>query len=67
MIKLIDMLNELSTWFSYSDEEITAATKSNITTDNTPEFARFVSDWGAGDYDEDSCQADRELKYFIKK
>jgi hypothetical protein len=67
MVKVVEMLSELSTWSSFSDTEIAAAARSKINTGNSKEFAKFVSHWKIGAYDEDPHEAAVELRRFINK
>ena len=66
MYTVEQILNELSTWISFSNEMHTRARECNITTANNSGFQRFVSDWGDGMYDEDPDQAAQELEHIIK-
>jgi len=61
------MILELSTWVTFSAEELAAAKASDINTKNSNGFRAFVAEWAGGAYDEDPISAQYELKYFLKK
>lgn len=67
MTTLNDMFLELSTWVTFSAEELAAAKASDVNTKNSIGFRVFVFDYAEGAYDEDPISAQYELKHFLKK
>lgn len=62
---LADMYREMGTWFTITPEMIRKAEATGITSDNNPQLAELVDDWGSGMYDEDPDQIFNEIEYLI--
>ena len=60
-MKIIDILTELETWISLSDEIRIKAEKSDITSYNNEALAGLLVLWNKGVYDEDPDVLHNEL------
>jgi hypothetical protein len=65
-MKIYQMLTELQTWFSPSQELLDKAEQSKITTKNNATFKRLVKDWETGMYDEDPDLIYNEITFLLK-
>jgi hypothetical protein len=60
------MLTELQTWFNPSQELLTKAKQSKITTKNNAIFKQLVDGWMEGMFDEDPRLMYDEITFLLK-
>jgi len=61
MTTILEFMNEMETWHSFSNEEVDCAEISDINNHNNTTFQLLLSGWIAGDYDEDPELVCQEL------
>jgi len=63
---IYQMLTELQTWFNPSQELLTKANQSKITTKNNNTFKQLVEGWKEGMFDEDPRLIYDEITFLLK-
>ena len=65
-VTLHAFLTELTTWFTFTDDQFDEAAISKVSTDSNHMFRKLVADWIVGIYDEDLNALKQNTLNFLK-